>query len=127
MLLAARAESDAFAFARDNFPFLFASADLSSPDPAKRVMLYAFNDSKTIFMRGTPKDLALVKHTIAVFDRPAPQARLTLWTFEIDADASGKTNQKAAESLNKSMEIVDEELSQTRALENTTLSLLPIS
>ena len=124
MLMAAQAESDAFAFARDNTPFMYAPADASSPNPAKRVMLYAFNDSKTIFMRGNPKDLALVKHIIAEFDRPAPQARLTLWTFELNADSGQKTNKKAAENLNKSMEIVDEELSQTRALENTTLSLL---
>ena len=124
MLLAAQAESDAFAFARDNTPFLYAVADASSPNPAKRVMLYAFNDSKTIFMRGKPEDLAIVKHIISVFDTPAPLARLTLWTFQLDADSNGKTNEKAANSLNASMEIVDEELSQTRALENTTLSLL---
>lgn len=42
MLMAAEAESDAFAFARDNAPFLYAPADAASPDPAKRVMLYAF-------------------------------------------------------------------------------------
>jgi hypothetical protein len=124
MLMAAQAESDAFAFARDNTPFLYAPADASSHDPAKRVVLFAFNDSKTIFMRGNPKDLALVKNIIANFDRPAPQARLTLWTFELNADSGQKTNKKAAENLNKSMEIVDEELSGTRALENTTLSLL---
>jgi hypothetical protein len=124
MIVAAQAESDAFAFARDNTPFLLARADASSSDPAKRVMLYAFNDSKTIFMRGKPRDLALVKHIISVFDQPAPQARLTLWSFELDADSSGKTNERAAKLLNQSMEIVDEELSWTRALENTTLSLL---
>ena len=124
MIVAAQAESDAFAFARDNTPFLLARADASSSDPAKRVMLYAFNDSKTIFMRGKPRDLALVKHIISVFDQPAPQARLTLWSFELDADSSGKTNERAARLLNQSMEIVDEELSRTRAVENTTLSLL---
>lgn len=124
MLLAAQAESDAFAFARDNAPFMFAPADASSSNPAKRVMLYAFNDSKTIFMRGKPDDLAQVKHIISVFDQPAPQARLTLWSFELDADSNGKTNEKAAKSLNESMEIVDDELSNARALENTTLSLL---
>jgi hypothetical protein len=124
MIVAAQAESDAFAFARDNTPFLLARADASSSDPAKRVMLYAFNDSKRIFMRGKPRDLALVKHIISVFDQPAPQARLTLWSFELDADSSGKTNERAAKLLNQSMEIVDEELSRTRALENTTISLL---
>jgi hypothetical protein len=124
MVMAAQAESDAFAFARDNAPFMYAPADASSPDPAKRVVLYAFNDSKTIFMRGHSRDLALVKQIIATFDKPSPQARLTLWTFELNADSNQKTNAKAAENLNKSMEIIDEELSAARALENTTLSLL---
>ena len=124
MLLAAQAESDAFAFARDNTPFMFAPADASSPDPAKRVILYAFNDNKTIFMRGKPQDLSVVKHMIAVFDKPAPQARLTLWTFQLSADSGQKTNKKAAGRLNESMEIVDQELGDTRALENTALAWL---
>ena len=124
MLLAAQAESDAFAFARDNTPFLFAPADASSSDPAKRVILYAFNDSKTIFMRGKPDDVSVVKQMIAKFDTPAPQARLTLWTFQLSADSGQKTNNKAAGQLNESMEIVDQELGDTRALENTTLALL---
>jgi hypothetical protein len=83
MIMAAQTESDAFAFARDNTPFMYAPADASSSDPAKRVILYAFNDSKTIFMRGKPADLSVVKHMIYVFDKPAPQARLTLWTFQL--------------------------------------------
>ena len=124
MLIATVAESDAFAHARDNTPFLYTPADASSTDPAKRVVLFAFNDSKTVFMRGNPKDLALVKAIIANFDRPAPQARLTLWTFELNADSNQKANKGAADKLNRSMEIVDQELSGTRALENTTLDLL---
>jgi len=123
MLLAAQAESDAFALARDNAPFMVAFADASSPDPAKRVTLYAFNDSKTIFMRGKPDDVKEVKIIIDKFDQPAPQARLTLWTFELNAEANQKANKGAAERLNRSMEIVDEELGDTRALENTVLTL----
>ncbi|HWY22080.1 MAG TPA: hypothetical protein VNX26_12720 [Candidatus Acidoferrum sp.] len=124
MQLAAQAESDAFAFARDNSPFLFASADASNSDPAKRVIFYAFNDSKTIFMRGKPNDVAEVKRIISAFDKPAPQARLTLWTLQLNSDSGQKTNKAAAERLNQSMGIVDQELSDTRALENTTLARL---
>ena len=124
MLMAAQAESDAFAFARDNTPFMYAMADASSPNPSKRVMLYAFNDSKTIFMRGKRDDLAEVKKIINAFDQPAPQARLTLWTFELSAEAGQKANEQSAEKLNRSMQIIDEELSDTRALQNTTLDLL---
>jgi hypothetical protein len=124
MIQSAQAESDAFAFARDNTPFLFAPADAANPDPAKRVMLYAYVDSKTIFMRGKRDDINAVKRIISEFDKPAPQARLTLWTFELSADSEQKTNSKAAKKLNSAMEIVDEELGDTRALENTTLALL---
>jgi hypothetical protein len=124
MILSAQAESDAFAFARDNAPFLFAQADGASTDPARRVYLYAFKDTKTIFMRGRPSDLDEVKHIIAEFDKPAPQARLTLWTFELSADSGQKTNKKAARKLNDAMDIVDQELGDTRAIENTVLTLL---
>ena len=134
MIVAAQAESDAFAFARDNAPFLYAPADAASTDPAKRVILYAFNDSKTIFMRGKPADLDRVKRIIAEFDKPAPQARLTLWTFQLNSVAgredqlSGfsdkKKIQNAALRLNRAMEIIDEELGDTRARENTALTLL---
>lgn len=75
-------------------------------------------------MRGNPDDIALVKLIIGDFDQPAPQARLTLWTFQLSAEAEQKTNKKAAGHLNEAMEIVDEELADTRALQNTTLDLL---
>jgi hypothetical protein len=123
-LVAAQQESDAFAFARDNTPYLFAPADASSTDPVKRVFLYAFNDSKTIFMRGKPDDLTVVRHIVSDFDRPVPQARLTLWTFEIDADAGQKVDKQSAKQVNQAMKIVDEELGNTRALVNTTLAYL---
>lgn len=124
MIMVAQAESDAFAFARDNTPFMVAFADASSPNPAKRVMLYAFNDSKTVFMRGKRADLDEVKRIIAAFDQPAPQARLTLWTFQLSAEAGQKANKGAAKRLNESMGIVDQELSDIRALQNTALELL---
>jgi hypothetical protein len=123
-LIAAQAESDAFAFARDNTPYLYAPAVASSRDPAKRVILYAFNDNKTIFMRGRRDDLSTVKDIISKFDQPAPQARLTLWTMELSADAEQKTNAQSADRLNQAMQIVDEELSNARTQVNTTLTLL---
>jgi hypothetical protein len=124
VILAAQAESNAFAFARDNTPFMVAWPDASSSNPAKRVLLYAYNDNKTIFMRGKRPDLDEVKRIIAAFDQPAPQARLTLWTFELSAEAGQKANKGAAQKLNESMGIVDQELSDIRALQNTTLALL---
>src|SRR5208283_3329463 len=64
------------------------------------------------------------KRMIAEFDKPAPQARLTLWTFQLSTDSNQKTNKQSANELNESMEIVDQELGDTRARENTTLAFL---
>jgi hypothetical protein len=47
-----------------------------------------------------------------------------LWTFELSAVAGQKANKGAAKKLNEAMGIVDQELSDIRALQNTTLALL---
>ena len=101
----------AFAALRDNASFLQADADASSSDPAKRVLLYAFADSKTIFMRGKPDDVAEVKSIIARFDQPVPQARLTLWTQEL----SGQANVRGFKKFNQQLAKIDMLLSDTRA------------
>ena len=119
-ILAAQSESEAFARARDNRPFWFAPANASSTDPAKHVIMWAFNDSKTIFLRGNADDLKAVRCIIAKIDQPAPQARMTLWTLELSSDSSIGGAQKT----NKALEIVDKRLSNTRALNAAALSLL---
>ena len=118
--LAAQAESDAFAFARDNRPFWFAPAIASTRDPVHRVLMYAFTDSKTIFLRGKPDDLEVVRDIIARFDSPAPQARLTLWTMEMSSD----TSSKGTDNFNKALITIEEELANNRALTTATLSFL---
>ena len=119
-ILAAQSESEAFAKARDNRPFWFAPANASSTDPAKHVIMWAFNDSKTIFLRGNADDLKAVRCIIAKIDQPAPQARMTLWTLELSSDSSIGGAQKT----NKALEIVDKRLANTRALNAAALSLL---
>jgi hypothetical protein len=118
--LAAQAESEAFAFARDNRPFWFAPAIASTRDPVHRVLMYAFTDSKTIFLRGKPADVDVVRDIIARFDSPAPQARLTLWTMEMSSD----TSPKGTENFNKALIIIEEELGNNRALTTAALSYL---
>lgn len=118
-LLAAQAESEAFVKARDNRPFWYAPANAASTDPAKHVIMWAFNDSKTIFLRGKPDDIAAVKCLIAKIDKPSPQARMTLWTMELSSDASIDGTRK----FNKALEIVEDQLSNTRALNAAALSL----
>lgn len=118
--LAAQIESDAFVMARDNTPFWFGPAIAASRDPVKRVLLYAFNNSKTIFLRGKPEDVAVVKDIIARFDSPAPQARLTLWTMEMSSD----TSPKGTEHFNKALIVIEEELANDRALTAASISYL---
>ncbi len=81
----ARIEAEAFGTARENTPIYFAPANFRSTDPIKRVMMYAFADSKTLFIRGLPEDVEKALDVIAGFDRPAPQARVTLWTMQLNS------------------------------------------
>ncbi|HEU4510651.1 MAG TPA: hypothetical protein VFR78_20645 [Pyrinomonadaceae bacterium] len=118
--LAAQAESEAFAFARDNRPFWFAPAIASTRDPVHRVLMYAFSDSKTIFLRGNRPDVDVAKDIIAKFDRPAPQARLTLWTMEMSSD----TSPKGTERFNEALIRIEEELANNRALTSAAISFL---
>lgn len=118
--LSAQAESEAFALARDNRPFLFAPAIASTRDPVHRVLMYAFSDSKTIFLRGKQGDVDVVKDIIAKFDRPAPQARLTLWTMEMSSD----TSPKGTERFNKALILIEQELANNRALSAAAISFL---
>jgi hypothetical protein len=120
ILRLALTESEAFARARDNTPFWVAMPVASSTDPAKRVLMYAFNDSKTLFLRGNQRDLAKVRDIIARFDRPSPQARMTLWTLELNSTAD-KTGTK---QFNKALETIEAELSITRARIATSLAFL---
>lgn len=116
----ALAESESFARARDNTPFLVATPVGSSTDPAKRVLMYAFADSKTLFLRGRPEDLDDVKNIIAGFDRPSPQARMTLWTLELNSTADKDGSRK----FNDALQSIEAELANTRARINTSLSFL---
>jgi hypothetical protein len=118
-LLAAQAESEAFVKARDNRPFWEAPVNATSSDPVKHVFLWAFNDSKTVFMRGPRADLNYVKCLIAKIDQPAPQARMTLWTLELSSDSSVG----GAKKTNESLELVERHLSNSRALNAAALSV----
>lgn len=120
ILLLAQIESDAFAQARDNTPFYFAPAVGTSTDAAKRVLMYAFGDNKTVFLRGKSADLEIVRNIISLFDRPAPQSRLTLWALELNSTADTKGTRK----FNESLELIESELSDSRARIATALSFL---
>lgn len=107
----AQEEAELFGVARDNQPFWFGQAIAGSTDPHLRVLLYGYNDSKTIFLRGNAEDVERVKEAIAAFDRPAPQARVNLWTLQISGQDTGK--------INLALREVDERLRSLRG--STTL------
>jgi len=119
-ILSSQAEVEAFAAARDNTPFYVAEAQAASTDPAKRIRMYAFADSKTIFLRGKREDVDRVKEIIARFDQPVPQARLTLWSLQLNSDASREGTHK----FNEALKIVEARLSERRAQIAASLSLL---
>ena len=81
--LAALVESDAFAAAHQDAPFWFATPERTTSNPAQRVILCACEGQNVIYLRGTAADVRYVCKILAEMDRPAPQARLTLWTLEI--------------------------------------------
>ena len=117
----AQNESAAFARARDNAPFWFASPDATNPDPLKRVELSSSTGGdNTITIRGAREDVDKVKEYIAVLDEPAPQARMTLWKLELSSDASNEGTKR----FNEALRIVEDELADTRGKIAGAVSLL---
>ncbi len=121
-LLAAQAESDAFAVARDNTPYWFAPAVGISKDPARRVEMYGTNDSKIIYLRGKRADLEAVKNIIAGIDTPAPQARITLWSLQLNYTSDTKGN--GAKQMNDALFGVEDILAEIRSRMAVSVSLL---
>ncbi len=77
-------EAQAFGDLHAHGAFYYTEPVGVSTDPIKRVILIGYDDSKVIFIRGLPKDVERVKELIAGYDRPAPQARVTLWTLQLN-------------------------------------------
>lgn len=113
-------ESLAFAQARDNEPVYFAPNDVMSKDPIKQVIIYAFGNRKILYLRGTKGNVERAKNIISFFDRPAPQARLALWTLELNGLPTKKGSQQFTDSLLQ----LDNRLSNTRALIAASQSFL---
>jgi hypothetical protein len=111
----AQEEAEAFAAGRDNAGYWFAPANFTSSDPAKRVKIYGYDDSKTLYIRGMVQDVEEVKEIIAGFDQPAPQARISLYTLQMN----GKPNQ-----INGAMGNIDRILRSLRSNISTVQDLL---
>ncbi|MCH7903461.1 MAG: hypothetical protein IH944_02710 [Armatimonadetes bacterium] len=100
-------------FSRDRVAAKYwkAEAKPHAKDPVERVEIFVYPDSSTIYLRGLPEDVRIVKEIIADFDRPTPQARITLWTLELNlignrgrnalSDASTKIEARLTEARMK--------------------------
>lgn len=120
MIQLAQIESEAFATARDNESVFYATNIVTSKDPLQHVQIYAFSSRKIIYLRGRQDDLDKAKEIIALFDRPAPQARLTLWTLELNSTADSN----GAKRFNEVLSLIEQHLSNTRAQIAAVLSFL---
>ena len=61
---------------RDNAISWYATADSASPDPLKRVFLFAYEDSKIVFIRGLPADVTFAREVKLRDARTAAAASL---------------------------------------------------
>jgi hypothetical protein len=120
--LLANKDVTAFAAARDNAPFWISRPEptRAETDPTQRVMMFGFQDSKTLFIRGRPDDVRRVKEMVREFDRPQAQALLTLYTLELNSIA---TTQGATQAT-RALEIIDQDLAVARAQTDASLTLL---
>ena len=69
----AQDEAQAFGAFRTTQPFLIAYPLVTSADPAKRVLLYAYPDSKTLYLRGLPDDVRKTEAMVASSTTPSPR------------------------------------------------------
>lgn len=84
--LSALAEDEVKAFRErvQRAPFWVSRARAASKDPVKRCEIFGYEDSLIVFVRGEERDLTMVRDIIRSFDRPTPQARLTLHTLQFN-------------------------------------------
>ena len=91
----------AFAALRDNQPVLISrpSFNRAETDFTKRVYLFGFPDRRTLYVRGRREDIKRIRKMVTQFDRPAPQAMITLWTIELSSKATKSGHKKAMRAL----------------------------
>jgi len=89
-------------------------------DPVNLVFMFAFPERALIILRGKIDHIRQAKRVIREYDVPAPMARVTLWSLEMNSDATPK----GTKHLNAALAAIDEEFALTRAQIDATLSIL---
>ncbi len=77
-------EAEAFGGYVQNEPIYLAPGFRDAGSAARGVRLVIFPRSKVIVLRGPKRNVTMVKDMIALFDRPTPQARITLHTLQVN-------------------------------------------
>jgi len=80
-------------------------------DPVNLVFMFAFPERALIILRGKIDHIRQAKRVIREYDVPAPMARVTLWSLEMNSDATPK----GTKHLNAALAAIDEEFALTRA------------
>jgi hypothetical protein len=109
-----------FGLARDHGPLYVAYGNTSFEDPLLRVTLIGLPDNMQVIVRGRQEDVRKVVAIIKEVDAPAPQARLTLWTLELNSDTSPGSNER----MNQALMEVEEEFAGCREEISAVLSIL---
>lgn len=84
LAITAEEEVKAFRAKVQQAPFWISRSLGSSTDPVKRCEIFGYEDSLVIFVRGESDDIKKVADIVRSFDRPTPQARLTLHTLQFN-------------------------------------------
>ncbi len=114
--LAAADRLSAFEVDRQKLRLWRASAT-NGDDPIRRVEINVYPDSHSLFLRGASADVKVVREVIAKFDTPTPQARITLWSLEVNLIGNKGRNALATKSAEIEAPINDarEKMSQISA------------
>ncbi len=112
----AEAEVQGFREAVRRAPFWISRARAASSDSVKRCEVFGYEDSLVVFVRGSKKDLEEVRAIVRTFDRPTPQARLTLHTLQFNGSDAEKMRiaaeavERATVSLRGNLTVVQDVL-----------------
>lgn len=104
-----------------NEPYWYSVGVTSSGDPLRRVDIFGMPDSATIILRGAEADLDAAEDAIGEYDRPAPQAYLSVWSLQVNTVQDYSSRQDA---LSGAMFAVEDILSEAQRASGAVLSAL---
>lgn len=94
----ATTDAEAFGIMAASEPFFQFPAIVSAIDPAKRVQFLVYPRSKRLMLRGPRVDVEMVREWIWMFDRPAPQAKISIQSLQINGADPVRINKAIEES-----------------------------